>query len=73
MIMSPTELKMQPTIHLQGKPGYGRGKFHVNFANILWVAFSIPSGSLLSLVKYPVHIFEFLLKKCFIYFTATVL
>jgi hypothetical protein len=28
---------------------------HVNFANVLWVAFSIPSR-LLSLVKYPVHI-----------------
>jgi hypothetical protein len=26
----------------------------VNFANVLWVAFSIPSGSLLSLVKYSV-------------------
>jgi hypothetical protein len=26
---------------------------HVNFANVLWVAFSIPSDSL-SLVKYPV-------------------
>jgi hypothetical protein len=24
MIMSPTELKMQPTIHLQSKPGYHR-------------------------------------------------
>jgi hypothetical protein len=27
--------------------------FYVNFGNVLWVAFSIPSGSL-SLVKYPV-------------------
>jgi hypothetical protein len=29
---------------------------HINFGNVLWVAFSIPSGSLsvLSLVKYPV-------------------
>jgi hypothetical protein len=27
VIMSPTELKMQPTIHLQSKPGYGRGEF----------------------------------------------
>jgi hypothetical protein len=27
--MSPTELKMQPTIHLERKAGYGRGKFPV--------------------------------------------
>jgi hypothetical protein len=27
VIMSPTELKMQPTIHLQSKPEYGRGEF----------------------------------------------
>jgi hypothetical protein len=27
---------------------------HFKFANVLWVAFSIPSGSL-SLVKYPVY------------------
>jgi hypothetical protein len=27
MIMGPTELKMQLTIHLQSKPGYGRGKY----------------------------------------------
>jgi hypothetical protein len=25
--MSPTELKMQPTIHLERKAGYGRGKY----------------------------------------------
>jgi hypothetical protein len=31
-------------------------KIHVNFANVLWVAFSIPSGSS-SLAKYPVYIF----------------
>jgi hypothetical protein len=24
---SPTELKMQPTIHLERKAGYGRGKY----------------------------------------------
>jgi hypothetical protein len=29
-------------------------KIHVNFANVLWVAFSSPSGSL-SLVKYPAY------------------
>jgi hypothetical protein len=34
VIISPTELKMQPTIHLKRKAG-------------LWVAFSILSGSLL--------------------------
>jgi hypothetical protein len=28
--------------------------FHVNFVNVLWVAFSIPSDSL-SLLKYPVY------------------
>jgi hypothetical protein len=27
VIMSPTELKMQPTIHLERKAGYGRGKY----------------------------------------------
>jgi hypothetical protein len=43
---------MQPTIHFQKKrdilisePAF--------FGNVMWVAFSIPSGSL-SLVKYPV-------------------
>jgi hypothetical protein len=25
--MSPTELKMQPTIHLERRAGYGRGKY----------------------------------------------
>jgi hypothetical protein len=25
--MSPTELKMHPTIQLEGKIGYGRGKY----------------------------------------------
>jgi hypothetical protein len=30
-------------------------KIHVNFANVLWVAFSSPSGSL-SLVKYPAYL-----------------
>jgi hypothetical protein len=29
---------------------------HVNFGNVLWVAFSIPPGSLL-LVKYPVYVY----------------
>jgi hypothetical protein len=32
---------------------YQKRNIHVNFANVLWVAFSIPSGSL-SHVKYPV-------------------
>jgi hypothetical protein len=51
--MSPTELKMQPTIHLQSKPGYGRGKYpgttlqmycrldfqfsHINVVNIMLI------------------------------------
>jgi hypothetical protein len=51
--MTPTELKMQPTIHLEGKTGYGRGKYPALLPNVLWVAFSILSGSL-PLLKYPV-------------------
>jgi hypothetical protein len=39
--MSPTEFKMQPTIHLERKAGYGRGEYP---PNVLWVAFSIPLG-----------------------------
>jgi hypothetical protein len=27
IIMSPTELRMQPTIHLENKGGHGRGKY----------------------------------------------
>jgi hypothetical protein len=27
IIMSPTELKMQPTIHLERRAEYGRGKY----------------------------------------------
>jgi hypothetical protein len=27
VIMSPTELKMQPAIHLERKAGFGRGKY----------------------------------------------
>jgi hypothetical protein len=42
VMMAPTELKMQLTIHLQSKPGCGRENIQVNFANVLWVAFSIP-------------------------------
>jgi hypothetical protein len=72
--MSSTELKMQPTIHLEDKSGYlprpcpgwiggienathntfGTQKLHTDAVNIqiylpnvLWVAFSNPSGSLL--------------------------
>jgi hypothetical protein len=47
--MGPTELKMQPTI-----PRYIPKKRQILkffFGNVLWVAFSIPSGSF-SLVKY---------------------
>jgi hypothetical protein len=49
--MSPMELKMHPTLRLQNKPGYCPRLIQLCFANVLWVAFSIPSGSL-SLVKY---------------------
>jgi hypothetical protein len=42
---------MQPTI--QRKPGHGGDKYSTSPPDVLWVAFSIPSGSL-SLVKYPV-------------------
>jgi hypothetical protein len=65
VIISPTELKMQPTIHLLSKPGYTglsepadqnimvivRAHIQVRVANVLLVAFSISPGSL-SLVKY---------------------
>jgi hypothetical protein len=47
--MSPAEYKMQPTIHWERKAGYGRGKY---LPNVLWVAFSIPPGSLLSAVSF---------------------
>jgi hypothetical protein len=53
--MSQTELKMQPTIHLERKAGYDAVNVQLYLPNVLWVAFSIPSGSL-SLVKYPVYI-----------------
>jgi hypothetical protein len=57
VIMNPTELKMQPTIHLQTwiwttiEISDGRGQYQVCFEYVLWVAFSISSGSL-SFVKY---------------------
>jgi hypothetical protein len=41
VIMTATEVKMQPTIHYLDVDNV-----QVNFANVLWVAFSIPSGSL---------------------------
>jgi hypothetical protein len=57
VIISPAELKMQPTIHLQGKPEYGH-------LGLLWRCivgcifnFSLPSGSL-SLGKYPRQLFS---------------
>jgi hypothetical protein len=37
---------MQPTIHLERKAGYGQNKSLIYVPNVLWVAFSIPSGSL---------------------------
>jgi hypothetical protein len=42
---------MQPTIHLEG---IYRVHIQLYVPNVLWVAFSIPPGSL-SLVKYPVY------------------
>jgi hypothetical protein len=50
--MRPTE--MQPTIHLQSKPGYFLRPYPDLLVNVLWVAFSLPPGSL-SLVKCPVY------------------
>jgi hypothetical protein len=41
------ELKMQPTIHLEGKSGYLSRPIQLYVPNVLWVAFSIPSGLLL--------------------------
>jgi hypothetical protein len=44
--MSPMALKMQPTMHLEREAGCGRGKIPLHSLNVLWVAFSMPSGSL---------------------------
>jgi hypothetical protein len=54
------ELKMQPTIHFRKKLDKLYSAF---YGNVLWVAFSILSGSL-SLVKYPVYLMH-LLHICF--------
>jgi hypothetical protein len=54
LIMSPTELKMQPTIHLEGKSSF-RVYLQLYVLNVLWVAFSIPSSSL-SLVNHLILI-----------------
>jgi hypothetical protein len=56
--MSPTELKMQPTLHFRKKVGT-EIKISGFFENVLWVAFLIPSSSL-SLVKYPVCGFKWM-------------
>jgi hypothetical protein len=53
VIMSPSELKMQPTLHFR-KSWLLKLKYRAFFENVLWVAFSIPSGSL-SLVNNPVY------------------
>jgi hypothetical protein len=45
----PDELKMQPTIHLEGKTGYLPRIIQLYVPNVLWVAFSILSGPLLLL------------------------
>jgi hypothetical protein len=41
--MSPAELEMQPTIHLESKPGYGRGKYPGLFSKCImgWLHFQI--------------------------------
>jgi hypothetical protein len=52
--MSPTELKMQPTLHFRKKLAI-EIKISSFLENVLWVAFSIPPGSL-SLVNNPVDI-----------------
>jgi hypothetical protein len=39
--MSPTELKMQPTIHLERKTGFYRVQIQLYVPNVLWVAFSV--------------------------------
>jgi hypothetical protein len=46
---------MQPTIHLERKAGYERGKYPALPSNVLWVAFPISSGSLL-LVNHLVYV-----------------
>jgi hypothetical protein len=43
VMMSPTELKMQPTIHLQSKPRYGRGQYTFNSVNYKLSSLSLPS------------------------------
>jgi hypothetical protein len=50
-------LDMQPTIHLESNAGFRRGKIQLYAPNVLWVAFSIPSGSLL-LVNHLVYLSE---------------
>jgi hypothetical protein len=50
-------LDMQPTIHLESNAGFRRGNIQLYAANVLWVAFSIPSGSLL-LVNHLVYLSE---------------
>jgi hypothetical protein len=44
--MNPAELKMQPTIHHKEKPDIYRLHVQPGRSNVLWVAFSIPPGSL---------------------------
>jgi hypothetical protein len=51
--MSSTELKMQPTIHLQRKTEFYRVHIQVCFANVLWVAFLVLlSPSLQAVAKF---------------------
>jgi hypothetical protein len=50
--MSPAEPKLQTHNTLERKPGHRGDKYPAYPPDVLWVAFSIPPGSL-SLVKYP--------------------
>jgi hypothetical protein len=59
--MSLTGLQMQPTIHFRKKVDILISILSF-FGIVVWVAFSILSGSL-SLVKYPVYNIEYELKK----------
>jgi hypothetical protein len=62
VIMSSVELKTYSQYTCKANLDIVHVYIQLCFANVLWVAFSIQSGSLLSLMKYPVRIF---LKNCF--------
>jgi hypothetical protein len=52
--MSQTEFKMHPQSICKANLDKDADNIQVCYANVLWVAFLIPSGSL-SLVKYLAH------------------